>query len=656
MNHKIKNFFSINGFFFVLMFLLCTVFVICFYSLLFYPSNVFAEDAPYFKIRIDQAVPDFKLPDFNKENVKKLIERIIAMRSEIRSTLAASGKSEKKIEKSAEVIACNLIEEWLEKILDGFDKTGVDMEQLKKSYVLVMRVWYSLDAFIQVWPKATTLQIAAFCLRTASILVTAPLVVKIPAARPDSLIGLERAGLEAQFLCDENKNRVSIQRIAASTYREVSKFEPLEESNVYKFNNTYSPEVYKSYEKEIENLVKICPDGDSDFSLKKAKKCFTFDHLLTSGSHAKLSVKDRYGFKWKVKFGEEVHTELFATRLYIILGGRYAELKYYMPSASTPLVLEPSDKQNEDPSAISYFYQLEEAYAPGHAKEKALQFNIKDWLYPYNVIKDDKGRILGNGIVDEDFLKKYDIKKKYLGSYYVYFKEATMSFNPPIVKKLGASAFSGLGANQSRSARASIIFNLFLSSLDAKDDNCQMVLLYNPQTGRYDRPIEYQSDLGCVMGSPLTAGEINSYDWDWLAPFPGYTGFKVKIMYYPQAWKNATFSDAMWMARKIASLDIKTIEWAAAESHWEPFVQALVIEKIKSRRNQMVKIFGLDSEGITLMPVNRYLTINMPASDSTIDSPVLNGAIVSPKISPAVRKAEEMHPEGIYKVKNPYMD
>lgn len=636
--------------------LFIAVFIICQQIILFCPLNVFAGDEPRFKIRIDQAVPDFKLLDFNQENVKKLIERIIAMRAEICSTLAARGKSTEKIEKSAEVIACNLIEEWLKKISAGFQQPGVDLHQLKKSYILVMRVWYSLDAFIQIWPKATTLQIAAFCLRTASILVTAPLVVKIPAASPDSPIGSERAGLEAQFLFDENNKHVSIQRIALMTNREVSKLEPLEESNVYKFNRICSPEVYKSFEKEIENLVKICPDGDADFSIKKAKKCFVFDHLLTSGSHAKISVKDRYGFKWKVKFGEELHTELLATRLYMILGGRYSELKYYMPPGSTPLVLEPPEKQIEDPKAISYFYQLEDAYAPGSSKEKALQFSIMDWLLPNGIIRDARGRVLGNGIVDEKFIKQYDIKKKYIGSYYVYFKEATMSFNPPVVKKLGAAAFSGLGANQSRAARASIVFNLFLSSLDAKDDNCQMVLLYNPETGRFDRPVEYQSDLGCVMGSPLTAGEINSYDWDWLLPLHNFIGFKVKIMYYPEAWKNATFADAMWMARKIASMDIKTIEWAVAKSNWEPFVQALVIEKLKSRRNELVKVFGLEHEGVSLMPVDRLLTINMPAPDSTLDSPVLNGAIVSPKISPAVRKAEEAHPEGIFKVKNPFID
>ncbi|HNY12970.1 MAG TPA: hypothetical protein PKK26_15390, partial [Candidatus Wallbacteria bacterium] len=464
------------------------------------------------------------------------------------------------------------------------------------------------------------------------------------------------AKLEALFLFDEWKKSVSTEKIAGMTHRDVSRLEPLEESNVYRLTNTFSPNTYMAFEKEIEDMVKTCPGGNPDFSFEKAKKCFVFDHFLTSGSHPKISSEDRYGFKWKIKFGEEMHTELFATRLYMILGGRYADLKYYIPSGTVPLVLEPPAKQGEDPKAVSYFYQLVEAFAPAQSKSKALQFHIADWILPQNIIKDDQGRILGNGIVDEAFIKKYGLKKKYLGAYYVYFIESTMSFTPPVVKKLGAAAFSGLGANQSRAARGSIIFNLFLSSLDAKDDNCQMSLLYNPQTQKFDRPIEYQSDLGCVMGSPLSAGEINSYDWEWLVPLPGFIGFNVKIMYYPGAWKSATFADAMWMARKIAAIDVKTFEWAAAESHWEPFVQALVVEKIKSRRNQMVKFFGLDREGVAMMPVDRNLTITMPGPAAILDSPVQYGVIVSPQASLTVKNAEEKHPEGIFNIKNPFND
>ena len=647
---KVQN--AINNL--ILLMVICATFSLGISTMI--PGCAFAQGQPVIKIRVDEAVPNFNLPAFNKANVKNLIGRIATMKQQIESTLSLEGKSPEKIALSSEVIACDLIAEWLQKISAGFDQPSIDMMQLEKSYLLVMRIWYSLDAFIQIWPKATTAQIVAFCLRTAAILAAAPLAVKIPAADPDSLIGLPNAQLEAPFLYNSGKKRLSAEEMAKMTHREVSKLEPLEESNVYRANNTYSPEIYKAFEKEIEDMVKACPQGNPDFSLEEAKKCFTFDHFLTSGSHPKISVEDKFGFKWKVKFGEEMHTELFITRLYIILGGRYADLKYHIPAGSVPLVLEPPSEQQSNKNAISYFYQMQEIYEQKKSPDVPMQFRVSDWLLPQNIIKDEQGRILGNGIVDEEFRKKYKIKKKYLGSYYLYFKESTMSFAPPIAKKLGAAAFSGLGATMSRAARSSIIFNLFLLGLDAKDENCQLVLLYNPQTGRYDKPIEYQSDLGCILGSPTTAGEINSVDWEWLVPLPGFLGFNVKTMYYPGAWKKASFADAMWMARKIASLDLKTFEWTISEGKWEPFVQSLILEKLKSRRNQMIKIFGLDKEGFAMMPVNKNLTITAPGTDSQLDTPVLNGMIVSPANSSIVREAEKNHPEGIFKVKNPFID
>jgi hypothetical protein len=58
---------------------------------------------------------------------------------------------------------------------------------------------------------------------------------------------------------------------------------------------------------------------------------FTFLGEDLGGANPKIEVADANGVKWKVKFGEEVHAEVFATRLVWALG-YYVEETYFVPS------------------------------------------------------------------------------------------------------------------------------------------------------------------------------------------------------------------------------------------------------------------------------------------------------------------------------------
>jgi hypothetical protein len=481
-----------------------------------------------------------------------------------------------------------------------------------------------------------------------------PFVVRVPSCgNADSAMGADKAALEARGLYGRDGKPAADENLAGMTARQISALEPYGESHVYVPVSGNPIDRFSALENEITELSRICPGGEADFDLKKARAVFMLDEVKTNATSPKVSAKDRYGFSWKVKWGNEVHTETLATRLYLALGGRYADLKYVVSAGEAPFVLQPESE------ADSQFRTLDELI--NKFKDAGTSsFRMIEWVVPENLQKNPEGKLLGHGRVDEQFIKKYKIKNKYLGAWYVWFKESSVSLNAPCAKRLGAAAFSDLGALESRAARGSIIFNMFLMNFDAKDANNKMVLLYNPKTGKFDTPIEYQHDLGCVLAASifekLTAGEINELDWKWMLKLPGNICFNVSVMYHPAAWKKATFADAMWMARKVCSLEPAVWEWAVAQARWPEFAGSLLLERLKSRRNQLIDIFDLAPEGFKPFPVNRKLTIKVPAG-GFIDFPVLNGRIVSPRMSITVRNAENtLHPEGIYATKSKHND
>lgn len=605
----------------------------------------------------DKVVTSFKFLPMNSINLKTLLLSITRLRSQIAAELEKEGKAPEKIELDANIVACDLIKQRLSAIIDGAFQPGADAAKYNADYVRTMRIWYSLEASIleDQMEKKNLAKSALYLMKKAVNLIGKPFVINVPSCGdPDSAVGDDGAAKEASGLFDASGKAVSKAGMAAMSARQISKLEPLAEPHVYSPVTGDPIERYARHVRQIVELTRACPGGDPSFDLEQARTVFLLDKVSVSATSPKINVKDKYGFSWKFKWGNEVHTEMLATRLYIALGGGYADLKFIVPYAAAPLVLHP---EGEKDGGFRTLGELAEKCADNGIRS----FRMMDWVVADGLQKSPDGKLLGHGKVDEAFLKKYGIKKKYLGAWYVFFKEASASFNAPCAKRLGSAAFSDLGALESRSARGSIIFNTLLMNIDAKDANNRVVILYNPQSGKFDRVIEYQHDLGCVLTAPihekLTAGEVNELDWKWMVRFPGHIGFNVGVLYQPDAWKKATYADAMWMARKICALDPSVFTWIAKESKWPEFVQALFVERMKARRNQLVEIFQLDREGFKPLPVDRNLTIRVPQSGGIIDTPVRDGKILSPKDSVTVRNAEaKAHPEGVYKTVSRFND
>lgn len=605
----------------------------------------------------DRAVVSFKFLPMNPINLKTLMLSIERLKAQVVAELEKEGKSSEKIALDSNAIACDIIKERLSGLLDAASKPGADMSRLNGHYTRTMRIWYSLEANIleDHMTKKNLLKCVLYLMEKAVRVLGKPFVVNIPSCNdPDKAIGADAAVKEAHGVFNSSGKAVLNDEMASMSTRQISMLEPVGESHVYRPLPVEPAKRFAELEKEIVGLTRICPGGDPDFDLEKAKSVFMFDKVIMTATSPKAAAKDKYGFSWKFKWGNEVHTEALATRFYVALGGRYADLKYVIPAGAAPLVLHPEGDAKSEYKTLG---ELVEKFKNNGIRS----FKMMNWVVQEGLQKGPDGKFLGHGKVDEAFLKKYGIKKKYLGAWYVWFKESSVSFNAPCAKRLGAAAFSDLGAQDSRPARGSIIFNMLLMNPDAKDANNKLVLLYNPQTQKFDNAIEYQNDLGCILTAPfyekLTAGEINKLDWKWMIRYPGHIGFNTGVLYHPEAWKKATFADAMWMARKVCSLDPSVFEWMAKEARWPEFAQALFVERIKSRRNQLVDIFKLDREGFKMLPVNMKLTIKVPQNGGVIDMPVRDGKIVSPNKSVTVRNAEAFsHPEGLYKVVSRFDD
>lgn len=327
------------------------------------------------------------------------------------------------------------------------------------------------------------------------------------------------------------------------------------------------------------------------------------------------------------------------TRLYIDLGGRYTDLKFYSGPGEIILVLDKPGKKD----AITTFAELSTALL-----NSKFEFHADRYLLPEPVLKDKTGKILGTGIIDEKMAEQEGIPSEKIGCYYVLFKECQLSLFNPVIKRLGGAALSKSGAIEDRVARSSLVFNSWIKNKDMKDDNSRAGLLFNSQTGEFDRQVEFQSDLGCTLGALKTSGDINKFEKSMIMLMPQSINFFMRPLYIPVAWKNCTWADARWMAMRIASLSRNDLERCFADCGWPVFVQKLAIEKLLNRRNEMVKAFKLEEDGFKEISCNPEFTFSVKGKGG-IDYPVLKGKI-NEKSRTVMQLEKDLHPEGLANV------
>ncbi|MBU1105340.1 MAG: hypothetical protein KKB51_01630 [Candidatus Riflebacteria bacterium] len=585
---------------------------------------------------VEQEIPNFEYRPATLGDIEAFIVEVeSALNLQTEKLSEKYDGKKKKIENHQTVIAFNQV------IADAKDlrnkvKANGSNEVLKRQFMQLQRLHYSVMADIGGAEQPNKILVG---IKFAGNLGLGPIKLSIPnIICPDQKIGSRQAKLEAANLSKPGKKgSYSVDELAELTAYEVSRLEPPENHLAYT-----GEKVGNNFDKFLEETRELIRKIDKDyarFDYSYAKRVLFYDELQGEATSPKITTKDRYGLKWKLKWGDEVHTDVAMTRLYIDLGGLYTDLKFYSGPGETILILEKAGKKD----AVVTFEDLATALLNSKFK-----FHAHRYLLPEPVLKDKTGRILGSGVVDEKMAEREAIPAEKIGCFYVLFKECQLSLFNPAIKRLGGAALSNVGAVEDRVARSSIVFNTWIKNKDMKDDNSRVGLIYNAKTGSFDRHAEFQSDLGCTLGGLRASGDLNKFEKSLVMLMPQSINFSMRPLYLPKAWKKCTWADARWMTMRIASFKREDFERIFGDSGWPVFMQRIAIEKLINRRNELVKAFKLEEDGFDKIECDPEFDFAVKVKSGT-DQVVKHGK-ANAKSATVKKLVEEIHPEGLAEV------
>ena len=374
-----------------------------------------------------------------------------------------------------------------------------------------------------------------------------------------------------------------------------------------KLENMMNAKATKKFSKRCKDL---CTSLENKYDLKIAKKILIFEKVKTSATSPKIEGKDLYGFNWKIKWGVEAFVESVVGRLYMKLGGKFSEITYTNTHGSSDLllILGSMGEKSSCHNINNYEWFL---YC---MKTSIYEFNPSPYIAQTGIITGENLDSIFNGATS--IIKDPKIRAKYIGRTWVTFKESLVEFNAEnVLPKVGSGPENRLGFENDRVLRGLSLLASWVGNDDAKEDNSRSVL--TEEDGK-DVFVHYWHDLGSALGSTIYPGKINSLktntDFMYTATslyknspkllipyeFLGHTWIVVPRLhlYKPDSWNKVTYSDGLWMAMKIASLQESDIKEAVAASKLPQFVQDALVFKLMDRRIRMAKIFGITFPGV----------------------------------------------------------
>ncbi|RCK80620.1 MAG: hypothetical protein OZSIB_2933 [Candidatus Ozemobacter sibiricus] len=585
-----------------------------------------------------EAIPGYPFLPLTAANVRAFSRQVEAEAKAMTAFLEQKyGDDRDKIERNPELTAYRKLLHDLQEIGARLAK-GETGDDLARAFTRAQRLHYAIKASGEDAPTEPRWKRR---LAMGTNIALGPLLLQVPNVYfPPMRLGARGAAKEAARLYRPEKPGVPVTReeLAEMTALEVSRLQPAPD------HPALAPEPpgdrFGAFLAEQTRLIQALGKKTRTFDFAYARRILYYDELKEDATSPKITAKDRYGQKWKVKWGDEVHTDVALTRLYIDLGGTCTDLKFYAGPGETILILDPPGKKA---GGIRTWADLAAALL-----RSKFQFHADRYLLPAPVLKAPDGTILGTGQVDAAMIERESLDPKYLGAYFVKFKEAQLSFYNPALRRLGGAALGNVGAVEDRVARGSLVFNAWIKNKDMKDDNSRVGLLFNPDTGSFDRCVEFQSDLGCSLGSLRSSGELNAFEKSFVVYHTTSINFTMRPLYIPKAWQACTWADARWMALRIARLRRADLERAFSECGWPPFVQKVAVERLLHRRNELVEAFRLEEDGIKPIPCDPDFDFAVTTKQGR-DFPVRRGQIQAD--SRLVQELEAtVHPEGLAEV------
>ncbi|MBX9768629.1 MAG: hypothetical protein K2X47_15250 [Bdellovibrionales bacterium] len=299
-------------------------------------------------------------------------------------------------------------------------------------------------------------------------------------------------------------------------------------------------------------------------------KWVRIEKLEQKGSTTKTHVTDiRNGKTWLMKWGDEMHADPVASRIFATLGYN-VDLPHYFSSEDVLVIL---GRQKKKKRTVQQFVRF--------------MFNA----YKVNL----SPNILEVKEIDSALVARNPQLSGYEGESYMKMSGGTLEPRSDIENRLGAF-MSALPENVEKlELRGALLAHIWVGNWDTKEDNTLLSIVRDRQgyhlRGAY-------ADIGVSLGvriakfpRDLKAGLVNEFPWDLVKVEGNKIFFNTRMNFHSAAFRAATYQDLKWMATKIAQVGPSDLESILQSSGWPLYLQKLYFHKLAERRRQLLDAF-----------------------------------------------------------------
>jgi hypothetical protein len=370
---------------------------------------------------------------------------------------------------------------------------------------------------------------------------------------------------------------------------------------------------------------------------------------ITSGTHAGFDVICN-GKRLKIKFGD-LSSEPFTARIFYALG-------YH----ADPTDYTPSVKIRYDRRMLREFHMrkpLTMRITPFgiHVGTVQIQTHYDPFSFITSAVFKDGREVSGSKLKEMLFLNPSlahpedspeNFRPEVEASLdYLVMAAANVQPRDGPTQSIASWEFGGLGHEHRRELRGAGLLAAWLSWFDSRADNTKLRVERDTEEVKLEHFI---SDLGGGMGggkgffSPRGENP-NEFTWSFTAPEifrgPGRMTSPFRIEHFKPtvptpAFAAMTADDARWMARLVGQLTENQLRAALIAAGYDNAESRLYLEKLISRRDQMVRDLNLENEIPLLRPNGQDRAFSYaPSTDGPFET-VFNGSKVSARTTSAV--------------------
>ncbi len=375
---------------------------------------------------------------------------------------------------------------------------------------------------------------------------------------------------------------------------------------------------------------------------------------ISSGTHGGFDVEYN-GERFKVKFGD-LNSEPFTARIFYALGF-HAD-----PTDYAPLVKVRYNRRMLREFHLRKPLTMKITPLGIHVGTVQLQTHYDPFTFITTAAFKDGRQISGDALkqmlftnpglahpedLPENFRTNIETELDYL-----VMAPANVQPRDGPTQSIGSWDFGQLGHENLRELRGAGLLAAWLSWFDSRPDNTKLRLV------RDTEEVELQhffSDLGGGMGAGRglfsPRGENpNDFPWTFTSPEivrgPGRMTTPFRIQHFKPtvptpAFAAMTADDARWMARLIGQLSENQLRAALIASGYDNAAARLYLEKLISRRDQMIRDLRLQDEIPLLRPnsANRDFSYN-PVTDGPFSANVKGTPLAARASAAAVVRGE----------------